>query len=96
MEWLPIESAPKDGTWVLLCGGKTTEELDSFGDIYQEDINRPVVAKWLAYESGWVICYWDIGWRDGYNNPSHWAILPRPPQEEAKAHENPTLQAGTK
>lgn len=82
MNWQPIETAPKDGTWVLLCGGETTED-DYLGDGVL--IKRPVVAFWdneggLLDDGAWYFCYWDGDWRDGYDNPTHWMPLPEPPQ----------------
>lgn len=77
MKWQPIETAPKDGSFVLLKGGTTTEH-----DYNKEGVetSRPVVAKWENYEnalleSSWVFCYWDGAWRTSYENPTHWAKL---------------------
>jgi len=77
LDWQPIETAPNDGSWILLCGGKTTE------DFYMEDKPppdqyRPVVAKWD--DAAWVICYWDGSWRDGYDNPTHWMPITEKPE----------------
>lgn len=75
-KWQPIETAPKDGTPVLLCGGLTSE------DFYCRDGNeryqdRQVVAMFI--DGQWAICYWDGNWRDGYDNPTHWMPLPEHP-----------------
>jgi hypothetical protein len=68
-EWQDIETAPKDGTWVLLWsshwrdGGKT--------------VRVPVIAAWSSFSSGWVNHDGDI------YKPTHWAPLlhwPEPPQ----------------
>lgn len=80
-EWQPIEAAPKDGTFILLAGGATSE------DDYMErgvKTDRPVVA---FYDSGdgdvdggyWWMCFWDGEWRTSYENPTHWMPLPEPP-----------------
>lgn len=80
MEWQPIETAPKDGTWVLLCGGKTTE------DDYMKTgvrVERPVVAFWkkdiYLCDCYWAYTFWDGMWRDEYENPTHWMTLPEQP-----------------
>ena len=77
--WQPIESAPKDGTWVLLCGGITDE--DDCGGV---TVHRPVVAFYgeSFYEDGWWFSYWDSDWRTDYNGPTHWMRLPAPPKEQ--------------
>ena len=90
MKWLPIETAPKDGTDVLVL-------LDSSGE--------PVVhiAWWRSREewesngrycSGWdSVEEWEGWWSytrtsvtqeklDGYRLPTHWMPMPTPPTSE--------------
>lgn len=70
-----IETAPKDGTPVLLFGGDTCEDIasyESFHGIGME--NRPVVGMWNECE--WVYGYYMSGWRLSYKNPTHWMELP--------------------
>lgn len=79
--WRPIESAPKDGTWTLLFGGKCD------GD--EGDKHRVVVGQYTNYlnarETDW---HWQFAWYDGgysgvYEAPTHWAPLPPPPSGDA-------------
>ena len=67
--WQPIETAPKDGRWILLNGGKTTEAFR----MEEDHLNfRPAVAHWAAEDCFWATAYWDSDWRDGYEAATHW------------------------
>jgi hypothetical protein len=70
--WQPIDTAPKDGSWVLLRGGHTTED-----DYSREGVrvDRPVTAFWDEARKSWAFCYWDGAWRENYENPTHWRSL---------------------
>jgi hypothetical protein len=80
MEWLPIESAPKDGTPVLLGGGEF--DCDERG----EGLRHPVVAAWHQ-GNGWDpnATFWLIASTEGglvsvvYTNPTHWTPIPPGP-----------------
>ena len=79
-DWRPIETAPKDGSWVLLCGGKCQ------GDEGDYDW-RPVVAQWTDYLNGrlgqkyerWQFAWYDGGYYGTYEGPTHWLPLPDGP-----------------
>lgn len=63
-KWLPIETAPRDGTQVLInCATTTRESFVAFFD----------TAIWMFYgkfgEPGSI----------GLKNPTHWMPLPEPP-----------------
>lgn len=77
MNWQPIETAPKDGTWCLLGGGMTSED-----DYMETGVNvlRPVTA--FFDDEYWNMCFWDGSWRTSYENPTHWMPLPPPPAGE--------------
>ncbi len=76
-EWQPIESAPKDGTWILLGGGRTDDE---------DDARTIAVGQWTNYLNGgttswhWQFAWYDGGYYGAYNNPTHWMPLPEPPK----------------
>ena len=76
-EWQPIETAPRDGSWVQLKGGWLNL------DVPDEDKQPPcVVAKWIidphpCYASEvWGVAYWDEDWRTQYENPTEWRAVP--------------------
>ena len=77
MQWLPIETAPRDGTWVLLCGGKTDSSE------YHKNKTRPVVGQWTNWLNGqkydkgrWQFAWYDGGYYGEYEGPTHWMPLP--------------------
>jgi Lar family restriction alleviation protein len=83
--WQPIETAPKDGTWVLLAGGECESNEES------NNKERVVTAQWttefrssvrspLGNEFGrWQFAWYDDGFYGEYENPTHWQHLPSPP-----------------
>lgn len=84
VEWMPIETAPKDGRKIILF------YLNS------HNLPRTVMASWLtadeAEETDWDGVGLDAGWYESIDNwddysqvaihqgePSHWMPLPPPP-----------------
>ena len=68
-QWRPIETAPKDGTWVLLCW----KETPTGSECFDEWSPGQAVGKW--YYDGWMRCSeYSVG-----GNPTHWMPLPKPP-----------------
>lgn len=70
MEWQPIETAPKDGTWVLVWGPPAEDS---------DDDGPAAVVRWNGY-------FWEMDATDdrGEFSPpfceTHWMPLPEPPQ----------------
>ena len=75
--WIPIKEAPKDGSWILLCGG-------SVDTLNWEGPKQPfcVVGQWTdrMMESCWQFAWYDGGYYGTYSNPTHWMPLPEPPE----------------
>jgi hypothetical protein len=72
MEWNLIESAPKDGTLLLICSG----------DYLKQSNGYPTTASWRAYHPN---AKGKECWRDtnGYKiHPTHWMDLPVVPKAE--------------
>lgn len=72
MSWQPIETAPRDGAWVLItgCGGTSCV----------------LVAAWIEespdenfHEPGWL-GFW-MGYEQWVSAPTHWMPLPSPPDQ---------------
>lgn len=66
--WKPIESAPKDGTWIITAGGGA-------------DFGMPM--KWCERVGAWecdalMLEDWD-NQAEGYSRPTHWMPLPATP-----------------
>lgn len=79
MEWQPIETAPKDGTWVLVYGDGTDDEAEQ---------RKIAVAQCTNYLNGtyydefwWQFAWYDGGYYGRFENPTHWAPLPEAPND---------------
>ena len=82
MDWQPIETAPKDGTWILVSGGKAgfddyMKEIESWPQCMVA-FCEPARDEWSR--DYWAVCFWDGGWRTDYESPTHWMPLPEPPK----------------
>ena len=77
MTWQTIDSAPKDGTIILLGGGRVfCEQRDCH-------IHSPQVAAWVTdgTVSAWLIAGTESGYIwIMYDEPTHWQPLPPPPE----------------
>ncbi len=69
-DWQPIETAPKDGRYVLLC----------FIDGCSRDPECPNMAVGRYYEDApdyWLTAIWASS--ASHEMPTHWMPLPEPP-----------------
>lgn len=65
MGWQTIDTAPRDGSWILI--------YEQFDDV--------TVGWWSPYSKKWMAlrgAHYDDGVEEG-SNPSHWMPLPEPP-----------------
>jgi hypothetical protein len=83
IEWQPIETAPKDGSAVLLSWA-----IDADGNVirWDEDLTTAsifvAVAWWCCHR-----CWWRVAAETPYDDssglgfaPTHWMPLPLPPE----------------
>ena len=76
--WQPIETAPKDGTFVLITGGHPGYGWDGPDDL----IPPCVVASYqinhrkLQILGGWQFAVYEDGYYGVWENPTHWMPLP--------------------
>lgn len=78
-EWQPIESAPRDGTVILLCAGKAQPCAGMWFDKPGFEYGR----CWLCFDPEGVFAgddELDAYMASGWYNPTHWMPLPEPPQ----------------
>ena len=78
MKWQPIETAPKDGTVILLAGGEDDNSGHTSDPKLLAFMRAPCRAMWD--HDSWLIglaeaCYVGIV----RENPTHWMPLPAPP-----------------
>ena len=80
--WQPIDTAPKDGTSVLLC-----KAIDADGRLfdYKKDVSTAQVfvqvAAWWGAEEEWIVYQSLICERRVHFDPTHWMPLPDAPKE---------------
>ena len=73
MGWQPIETAPRDGTWVLLKGG--TIDTEGYAASATGTLPPMVAARWDEW-GAWFYGWSEGWWRCHYENPTHWLPLP--------------------
>ncbi len=75
-EWQPIETAPKDGRWVLVYGGKSVHDPQDGSRAFECKCDTVIQAfqnlsgEWEGMADGWTY------------RPTHWMPLPPPPEEK--------------
>lgn len=83
MDWQPIETAPKDGTAILIWQPSHERHDDKHrGGNY--DDNRYAIGYWRTDQDPSRGCEWMWGNRNAaFVTPTHWMPLPAPPSSPA-------------
>jgi hypothetical protein len=80
MEWQPIETAPRDGSWFMICNaadGFDSYEVGKFDPMPWPEYIRADTEAELYYKELRTVHEWR-----GFNNmhrATHWMPLPAPP-----------------
>ena len=70
MDWQPIETAPRDGTLILVCTRGYQRIRSMMTTFWSEASAKRFGAKFGWYHEG-----------DGAITPTHWMPLPAPPKD---------------
>ncbi len=73
MEWQPIETAPKDGTVIILCESGYRDSIRA--SFWRQD-GDGFPWKFLDPDSETFL----NGWLGDHRGPTHWMPLPEPPK----------------
>lgn len=77
-DWQPIETAPKDGTPILVCGGRDECAEETTDKVAAILMLSPARVAWVR--AGWLITLAECGCVSvRYKAPTHWQPLPLPP-----------------
>lgn len=83
--WMPIETAPKDGTEIDLFNRGGHREAGAFWGLPPHEcgeMGRYCDSDWHGYEPGWVTDFWGEPQPD--STFSHWRRKPAPPAARAR------------
>ena len=84
MSWKPIDTAPKDGTEILVCRATNADgkpiHVEAFGIFCQ-------VASWWSEENDgtgeWIVYMSQPLEKPVHFKPTHWMPLPAPPEVQS-------------
>jgi hypothetical protein len=82
MGWRPIETAPRDGTCVLLCWARNAngKSIDWTKDTKTAGVFVQAASWWQG--DGWVVYCNLVRDPSLHFDPTHWQPLPPPPGED--------------
>jgi hypothetical protein len=74
MEWQPIETAPKDGTPILVWRKAGIVWLAYWNDSFLHVQSDQHMPAWVVFDCE------DPWFSETYQSPTHWQPLPEPPK----------------
>jgi hypothetical protein len=74
--WREIDTAPKDGTWILVYGEGTDDEDKKRKIAVAQYAHTPICHE---NERRWQFAWYDGGYFGEFLNPTHWMPLPSEP-----------------
>lgn len=74
-EWRPIETAPRDGTLIMVSHEDVGSFIMRWGHIQRNGLFPGVIGMWVAPDGS-------MTWQDGEEGPSHWSSLRSKAKEE--------------
>lgn len=80
--WLPIETAPRDGTVIDLWvnGERFADCKWGFPEHCCGEAGQYCDSEWHGQSEGWVVTHLnEFLWTD--DDPTHWMPLPTPPED---------------
>lgn len=75
-DWLPIETAPRDGTEVLISGGVCLYDAEAYPQGHP--FAGVAIARWTGTDSWLRNGYGSEYDSEYWHKPTHWQPLPRP------------------
>lgn len=79
-DWQPIETAPRDGRWLLVWGSVWAGEISGVAKNPHGDVS---IARYTTGRSDFPGEWWDDAGGDAcgtWCQPTHWQPLPEPPE----------------
>lgn len=77
IEWQPIETAPKDGTCILICKATDADGEPIVGETFGLFVHR---AAWWDFDNAWIVYNSVFQELPAFFEPTHWMPLPEPPK----------------
>lgn len=78
-QWQPIETAPKDGTWIMLTGGRIGWDIKSESKVVIGQASSVLNGR-VEENYRWQFAWYNGGYHGEYSNPTHWMPIPNVPE----------------
>ena len=83
MDWQPIETAPKDGSWIAVCKAGEHDSIEcGYYKPFEIDAYEPA-GDGLFRKVRQSVPWCDWGPINNFHRATHWMPLPAPPELQA-------------